>query len=72
MTCIPQERLLYAGIPGAGGDDAIFALGIKPPNSEEPSLSTLVKETFCKKHPDLAVLPVNMTRPNDYPLSISP
>ena len=70
MTCIPQDRLLYAGIPGAGGDDAIFALGIKSQNSSESSLSDLIKETFCKNHPDLAVLPVNMTRPNDLPLYI--
>ena len=28
FECIPADRLLYASVPGAGGDDAIFALGL--------------------------------------------
>ena len=61
FECIPADRLLYASVPGAGGDDAIFALGLKPCDPEQPPLHKLIQEKFCLDRSNLAVLPVNLT-----------
>ena len=58
---IPADRLLYASVPGAGGDDAIFALGLRPTDKEQPSLKRLIQDKFCEQRTNLAVLPVSMT-----------
>lgn len=42
----PHKEILYASVPGAGGDDAIFLLAKKGPENEN-SLQEAVKEHFC-------------------------
>jgi phosphomevalonate kinase len=49
------EEVWYAGIPGAGGNDAIFVIG--PPDID---LKGILKERFCSDFPNLAILPVNI------------
>lgn len=45
----------YAGVPGAGGDDAIFAIGPKGLN-----LKNMIKMRFTSKRPNLAVLDIDI------------
>ena len=59
FSSVPE--LLYASVPGAGGDDAIFALSKK---DETKSLSSIIKERFIERHPNLAILPVGLTECN--------
>ena len=42
----PHKDILYASVPGAGGDDAIFLLA-KKGSKNEKSLQDAVKEHFC-------------------------
>ena len=43
------EEVWYAGVPGAGGDDAIFAIGSK-------GLLQVIQDRFLKDKPLLAAL----------------
>jgi len=43
------EEVWYAGVPGAGGDDAIFAIGSK-------GLIQVIQDKFLKDKPQLAAL----------------
>ena len=51
-------EVIFASVPGAGGDDAIFALGLKDSNN---SLASQIKRKFLKEKPNLALLPVKLT-----------
>ena len=55
------NQAFYASVPGAGGDDAIFVLG---PKTAASSLQELLKERILKQYPNIAILPVNLTRAN--------
>ena len=47
MRVVPD--VIYASVPGAGGDDAIFALALKKGNAT--SLADKIKTKFLKSHP---------------------
>ena len=49
-----SEEVWYCGVPGAGGDDAIFVLG-------EKGLKSKLKERFVNARPNLAVLPIELS-----------
>lgn len=52
------QEVWYAGVPGAGGDDAIFVLG-------KPGLKQIIKERFTNAKPSLAVLDIDICKNND-------
>jgi phosphomevalonate kinase len=60
MSEFSQDEVWYAGVPGAGGDDAIFIIGRKNIN-----LKDLIKNRFTNKRPNLAVLDLEITEPVD-------
>jgi len=51
---------MFASVPGAGGDDAIFILG-QATNSNDLA-NTIKDSSFMKQNPNLAVLPVSLLR----------
>jgi phosphomevalonate kinase len=55
LDCFTPEEVWYAGVPGAGGDDAIFAIG-----NPKIDLRRLMAERFTAQRPWLAVLPVEI------------
>ena len=46
LSCFDPEEVWYAGVPGAGGDDAIFAIG--NPNID---IKQLIKQKFTAHRP---------------------
>lgn len=66
MKKVPQ--IIYASVPGAGGDDAIFALAPRQKCGEQ--LSSEIKTKFLPNHPELALLPVKLTGPNEKALTV--
>lgn len=55
LHCFTPDEVWYAGVPGAGGDDAIFAIG--NPNID---LKQIMAERFTAQRPWLAILPVEI------------
>lgn len=71
MRVCPE--VAYASVPGAGGDDAIFALSITDNNEakNQLSLEQRLRSTFLKHHPNLALLPVKLTDPRQSALTLT-
>lgn len=57
LDSFSSEQVWYAGVPGAGGDDAIFVLG-----NPDVDLKQLIKTHFTSSRPNLAVLPVDLEK----------
>lgn len=56
LSTFTVHEVWYCGVPGAGGDDALFVLGPR----QTPSLSEKLRSRFCHNKPDIAVLNVNL------------
>lgn len=57
LETFEAEEVWFAGVPGAGGHDAIFVIG-PPATNNKTDFMFVIREFFCKKHHDTAILPV--------------